>query len=289
MAKIHEKEFLVPTGGEIKLSDYDPASTGPYKDKNEAQSKLAKDVEKLAELQDVLYASQKCALLIVLQGMDTAGKDSIIKHVMSGMNPQGVHVKSFKQPSIEELRHDFLWRAVEPLPGRGYIGIYNRSYYEEVLVTRVHNQILKNEGAAAGTDKKFWQDRYESINNFERHLTRNGTAVLKFFLNLSKDEQRRRLLARIEDESKNWKFSAADLHERAYWTQYHDAFQEMFCQTSTEYAPWYLIPADHKWFSRVAVADIVVKKLESLGLSYPKLPAKEQKELANSKKLLEND
>jgi PPK2 family polyphosphate:nucleotide phosphotransferase len=289
MAKIHEKEFLVPTGGEIKLSDYDPASTGPYKDKNEAQSKLAKDVEKLAELQDVLYASQKCALLIVLQGMDTAGKDSIIKHVMSGMNPQGVHVKSFKQPSIEELRHDFLWRAVEPLPGRGYIGIYNRSYYEEVLVTRVHNQILKNEGAAADTDKKFWQDRYESINNFERHLTRNGTAVLKFFLNLSKDEQRRRLLARIEDESKNWKFSAADLHERAYWTQYHDAFQEMFCQTSTEYAPWYLIPADHKWFSRVAVADIVVKKLESLGLSYPKLPAKEQKELANSKKLLEND
>jgi PPK2 family polyphosphate:nucleotide phosphotransferase len=289
MAKIHEKEFLVPTGGEIKLSDYDPASTGPYKDKNEAQSKLAKDVEKLAELQDVLYASQKCALLIVLQGMDTAGKDSIIKHVMSGMNPQGVHVKSFKQPSIEELRHDFLWRAVEPLPGRGYIGIYNRSYYEEVLVTRVHNQILKNEGAAADTDKKFWQDRYESINNFERHLTRNGTAVLKFFLNLAKDEQRRRLLARIEDESKNWKFSAADLHERAYWTQYHDAFQEMFCQTSTEYAPWYLIPADHKWFSRVAVADIVVKKLESLGLSYPKLPAKEQKELANSKKLLEND
>jgi PPK2 family polyphosphate:nucleotide phosphotransferase len=289
MAKIHEKEFLVPTGGEIKLSDYDPASTGPYKDKNEAQSKLAKDVEKLAELQNVLYASQKCALLIVLQGMDTAGKDSIIKHVMSGMNPQGVHVKSFKQPSIEELRHDFLWRAVEPLPGRGYIGIYNRSYYEEVLVTRVHNQILKNEGAAADTDKKFWQDRYESINNFERHLTRNGTAVLKFFLNLAKDEQRRRLLARIEDESKNWKFSAADLHERAYWTQYHDAFQEMFCQTSTKYAPWYLIPADHKWFSRVAVADIVVKKLESLGLSYPKLPAKEQKELANSKKLLEND
>jgi len=288
MTKIHEKDFLVPPGGGIKLSDYDPASTGPYKDKDEAQSKLAKDVEKLAELQDVLYASQKCAVLVVLQGMDTSGKDSIIKHVMSGVNPQGVHVKSFKQPSTEELRHDFLWRAVEPLPGRGYIGIYNRSYYEEGLVTRVHTEILENEGAVAD-DKKIWQERYESINNFEKHLTRNGTAVLKFFLNLSRDEQRRRLLARIEDKSKNWKFAEADLHERAYWKQYHDAFQEMFCQTSTAHAPWYVIPADHKWFSRVAVADIIVKKLESLGLSYPKLPAKEQQALAKSKKILEND
>ena len=263
-------------------------STAPYKEKDEAQSKLTKDVEKLAELQDVLYASQKCALLIVLQGMDTAGKDSIIKHVMSGVNPQGVHVKSFKQPSSEELRHDFLWRAVEPLPGRGYIGIYNRSYYEEVLVTRVHTEILENEGVA-DNDKKLWQDRYESINNFEKHLTRNGTAVLKFFLNLSRDEQRKRLLDRIDDESKNWKFSAGDLHERTYWKQYHDAFQEMFCKTSTEHAPWHIIPADHKWFSRVAVADIIVKKLESLALSYPKLPEKEMQGLVKAKKSLETD
>ena len=288
MAKIHEKDFLVPPGGGIKLRGYDPASTAPYKEKDEAQSKLSKDVEKLAELQDVLYASQKCALLIVLQGMDTAGKDSIIKHVMSGVNPQGVHVKSFKQPSSEELRHDFLWRAVEPLPGRGYIGIYNRSYYEEVLVTRVHTEILENEGVA-DNDKKLWQDRYESINNFEKHLTRNGTAVLKFFLNLSRDEQRKRLLDRIDDESKNWKFSAGDLHERTYWKQYHDAFQEMFCQTSTEHAPWHIIPADHKWFSRVAVADIIVKKLGSLALSYPKLPDKEIQGLVKAKKSLETD
>src|SRR3954466_9290928 len=174
MAKIHEKNLLVPPSGGIKLSDYNPASTGPYKHKDDAHSKLAKDVEKLSELQDVLYASQNCALLIVLQGMDTSGKDGIIKHVMSGVNPQGVHVKSFKQPSSEELRHDFLWRAVEPLPGRGYIGIYKRSYYEEVLVTRVHTEILLNEGMPfEAKDKKFWHDRYESINDFEKHLVRN--------------------------------------------------------------------------------------------------------------------
>jgi polyphosphate kinase 2 (PPK2 family) len=188
MSRINEKDFLVPPGGKVKLSGYDPAFTGPYKDKSEAQAKLEKDVEKLAALQDVLYASQQRALLIVLQGMDTAGKDSIIKHVMSGVNPQGVHVKSFKQPSPEELRHDFLWRAVEPLPGRGYIGIYNRSYYEEVLVTRVHTEVLLNEGVKEAEDKKFWDARYESINNFENHLERNRTTVLKFFLNLSRDE-----------------------------------------------------------------------------------------------------
>src|SRR6476620_2749272 len=239
MAKIHEKDFLVLPGGRINLSDYDPASTGPYKDKDEAQSKLAKDVEKMAELQDVLYASQKCAVLIVLQGMDTAGKDSIIKHVMSGVNPQGVHVKSFKQPSTEELKHDFLWRAVEPLPGRGYIGIYNRSYYEEVLVTRVHTEILLNEGVPLGAkEKKFWAERYESINNFEKHLTRNRTRVLKFFLNISNDEQKKRLLARIDDPAKNWKFSPADLRERSFWKQYRAAFQERFRQTSSDWAPW---------------------------------------------------
>jgi PPK2 family polyphosphate:nucleotide phosphotransferase len=222
--------------------------------------------------------------------MDTAGKDSIIKHVMSGVNPQGVHVKSFKQPSTEELKHDFLWRAVGPLPGRGYIGIFNRSYYEEVLVTRVHTEILLNEGVPfAAKDKKFWAERYESINNFEKHLVRNRTKVLKFFLNISRDEQKKRLLARIDDPAKNWKFSSADLRERAFWKQYHAAFQDMFRETSTEYAPWYVIPADHKWFSRVAVADIIVKALESLKLRYPELSPQEKNDLGRSKKALEKE
>ncbi len=284
---MNEKDFLVPPSGKIKLSDYPPDFTGPYKKKEEAHSKLLKDVEKLAALQDVLYASQQFALLIVLQGMDTAGKDSIIKHVMSGVNPQGVHVKSFKQPSQDELKHDFLWRAVAPLPGRGYIGIYNRSYYEEVLVTRVHTEILLNEGVPLGSEKqKFWEGRYESINNFEEHLVRNSTHVLKFFLNLSRDEQKKRLLARIDDATKNWKFSSADLRERNFWKHYRAAFQDMFRETSTDHAPWYVIPADHKWFSRVAVADIIVKKLESLKLRYPPLPAEEKNQLAKSRKML---
>jgi PPK2 family polyphosphate:nucleotide phosphotransferase len=283
------KDFLVPYGSKIKLGDYDPAFTGPYKKKEEAQAKLEKDVQKLAQLQDVLYASHQYAVLIVLQGMDTAGKDSIIKHVMSGLNPQGVSVKSFKQPSEEELKHDFLWRAIQPLPGRGYIGIYNRSYYEEVLVTRVHTEILRNEGVQGVESKKFWEGRYQSINGFERHLVRNSTVVLKFFLNLSRDEQKKRLLARIEDASKNWKFSAADIHERAFWKQYRAAFQEMFRETSSEWAPWYVIPADHKWFSRVAVADIIAKKLESLKLRYPTLDAKQKADLLKSKKILEKE
>jgi len=285
-----EKDFLVPPGRKIALSDYDPDFTGPYKNKEEAQSKLEKDVEKLVKLQDVLYASHQYAVLIVLQGMDTSGKDSIIKHVMSGMNPQGVHVKSFKQPSEEELQHDFLWRSVKPLPGRGYIGIYNRSYYEEVLVTRVHTEILRNEGVPLdAAKKKFWEGRYESIKDFERHLVRNSTRVLKFFLNISREEQKKRLLARIEDPTKNWKFSSADLRERAFWKQYRSAFQDMFRETSSDWAPWYVIPANHKWFSRVAVADIIVRKLESLKLRYPTLDPKEKAKLQQAKKALEND
>jgi PPK2 family polyphosphate:nucleotide phosphotransferase len=285
---MNENDFLVPSGSKIKLSDFAPGFIGPYKKKEEAQEKLVSDVEKLAALQDVLYASYHHAVLIVLQGMDTAGKDSIIKHVMSGVNPQGVHVKSFKQPSEEELKHDFLWRAVEPLPGRGYIGIYNRSYYEEVLVTRVHTEILLNEGVALEPEKKkFWEGRYESINNFEKHLVRNSTKVLKFFLNLSRDEQKKRLLERIDDSKKNWKFSSADLRERAFWKQYRAAFQDMFRETSTDWAPWYVIPADHKWFSRVAVADIIVKHLESLKLRYPTLAPEEKRGLAKAKRVLQ--
>jgi PPK2 family polyphosphate:nucleotide phosphotransferase len=287
---MNEKEFLVPPGRKIALSDYDPDFTGPYKNREDAQSKLEKDLEKLVKLQDVLYASHQYALLIVLQGMDTSGKDSIIKHVMSGMNPQGVHVKSFKQPSEEELQHDFLWRAVKPLPGRGYIGIYNRSYYEEVLVTRVHTEILRSEGVPLdAAKKKFWEGRYESIKNFEKHLVRNSTKVLKFFLNISREEQKKRLLARIEDPTKNWKFSSADLRERAFWKQYRATFQDMFRETSSDWAPWYVISANHKWFSRVAVADIIVRKLESLKLRYPTLDPKEKAKLQQAKKMLEND
>ena len=281
------EDFLVPPGEKIKLGDYDSADTGPYKKKEEAQAKLEKDVEKLAKLQDVLYACHQHAVLVVLQGMDTAGKDSIIKHVMSGVNPQGVSVQSFKQPSEEELKHDFLWRAVKPLPGWGYIGIYNRSYYEEVLVTRVHAEILRNEGVQGAEDKKFWEGRYQSINDFEKHLVRNRTIVLKFFLNVSRDEQKKRLLERIEDPVKNWKFSAADIHERAFWKHYRAAFQNMFRETSSAWAPWYVIPADHKWFSRVAVADIIVKKLESLKLLYPALAPEEKAGLAKAKKSLQ--
>jgi PPK2 family polyphosphate:nucleotide phosphotransferase len=282
------KNFLVPPRRKIKLSDYDPGFTSGFKDKQEAQAKLAKDIEKLAELQDVLYACGSYALLIIFQAMDTAGKDGAIKHVMSGVNPQGVQVNSFKQPSEEELRHDYLWRASKALPSRGYIGIFNRSYYEEVLVVRVHKELLEHERAGNSEKlKELWKDRYQDINSFERHLVRNGTHVLKFYLNLSRDEQKRRLLGRIDDSNKNWKFSEADLRERSFWKDYRAAYEDMLTHTSTDSAPWYVIPADHKWFTRVAVADVIVAKLQSLVLRYPKLGADQKEALKKAKKILE--
>ena len=282
--------FLVPPGRKIKIKDYDPAFTSGFKDKQDAQTKLAKDIEKLAELQDVLYACGNFALLIIFQAMDTAGKDGAIKHVMSGVNPQGVQVTSFKQPTDEELRHDYLWRAGKALPGRGYIGIFNRSYYEEVLVVRVHKELLQHERAGASEKlKQLWHDRYQDICSFERHLVRNGTHVLKFFLNLSYEEQKRRLLGRIEDSSKNWKFSAADLHERSFWKDYRTAYEDLLNHTSSEWAPWYVIPADHKWFTRAAVAGIIVEKLESLRLRYPTLGAAQKADLKKAKKILEQE
>src|SRR5438270_6228309 len=283
------KHFIVPPGGKIKLNDFDPAFTSGYKNKEEAQAKLQTDVERMAKLQDMLYASHRFALLIILQAMDTAGKDGAIKHVMSGLNPQGVQVTSFKQPSAEELQHTYLWRAVKVLPARGYIGIFNRSYYEEVLVARVHKEILDAEMAGSKKHKKLWQERYEDMNNLELHLLRNGTQVLKFFLNLSYREQKRRLLERLDDSGKNWKFSPADIRERAFWKNYRQAYEDMLNATSTGEAPWYVLPADHKWFTRAVVADVIVAKLQSLKLSYPALPAEQKAQLKKAKKLLEKD
>jgi len=281
------ERFLVRSGQKVRLQRYHPGFTSGYKDKEDAHNKLQQDIELMAALQDKLYASRQCAVLIIFQGIDTSGKDSAIKHVMSGLNPQGVQVSSFKEPSREELSHDFLWRAARALPGRGYIGIFNRSYYEDVLVVRVHRQALAAEGVAAAS-RSLWKERYQDINNFERHLARSGTHILKFFLHLSRGEQRRRLLERIEDRSKNWKFSASDIQERGYWPRYQHAFEEMLSHTSTESAPWYIIPADHKWFTRVAVADVVVSKLESLKLRYPQLDSRQRAELAQAARVLKN-
>lgn len=284
------KNFLVPPGHRIDLKDFDPAFTSGYKNKEQAQAKLEADIEKMAKLQDVLYASRRCALLIIFQAMDTAGKDGVIKHVMSGVNPQGVQVTSFKQPSEEELQHTYLWRTVKAMPERGYVGIFNRSYYEEVLVARVHKEILDAEGEPADKKQKtLWRERYEDMNNLELHLTRNGTQVLKFFLNLSWEEQRKRLLTRVEDASKNWKFSPADIRERKFWKNYRQAYEDMLNATSTENAPWYVVPADHKWFTRTVVADVIVNKLESLKLSYPTLRAEQKAQLKEARNLLEEE
>jgi len=283
-----KENFLVPPGKAIKLAEFDPGSTGRFRDKSEAEAKLSKDLLRLAELQDVLYAQNGYALLILFQGMDTAGKDGAIKHVMSGVNPEGVQVYSFKQPSVEERNHDYLWHYWKDLPARGRIGIFNRSYYEEVLVVRVHPEVLEAEHLpAALASKEIWKHRYDDINAMERYLVRNGIVVLKFFLNLSKQEQKRRLLDRIDTPEKNWKYSAADLQERAFWDQYRTAYEEMLNHTSTEWAPWYVIPADHKWFTRGAVAHFIISTLESLKLSYPKVSKEQKAALAQAKKLLQ--
>ena len=287
---INHDHFIVPPGKKIRLKDYDPGFTAHYKNKDEASTKLQKDIKELAKYQNMLYAESTYALLVVLQAMDTAGKDGIIQHVMTGLNPQGTQVHSFKAPSVEELDHDFLWRNMQALPERGGIGIFNRSYYEEVLVVRVHPEILDLQKLPPGAKGKgIWKCRFEEINNFENYLTRNGIVVLKFFLNLSKEEQRQRLLARINTPEKNWKFSLADVKERTYWDDYMMAFEDTFNHTSTEQAPWYIIPADNKWFTRTVVADVIVEKLKSLNLNYPVISQEHRKGLLESKKLLENE
>jgi PPK2 family polyphosphate:nucleotide phosphotransferase len=284
-----EQKMLVAPGKKIDLADYDPAYTGEFSDKEAAKIKLAAGIEKLAEYQQVLYAHNKFAVLVIFQAMDAAGKDSTIKHVMSGINPQGCQVFSFQAPSVEELDRDYLWRIHKSLPERGRIGIFNRSHYEEVLITRVHPELLTAQNLPNLKLNKIWHQRFEEINDFERYLTNNGTVIIKFFLHVSKDEQKRRFLERIETPAKNWKFSAADIKERARWDDYQAAYTDILNYTSTKSAPWYLIPADRKWFTRLAVADIICSRLKELNLTYPTLTAPQLEQLSAAKQILERE
>ncbi len=286
---MNAKKMLVPSGKKIDLSDYDPADTDGFSDKEAAKGKLAADIDRLAEYQNILYAQNKYAVLIIFQAMDAAGKDSTIKHVMSGVNPQGCQVFSFQSPSSEELDHDYLWRIHKSLPERGRIGIFNRSHYEETLVVRVHPELLAAQASSTTDNKKIWQQRFQEINDFERYLTNNGTVIIKFFLHVSKAEQKQRFLERIDSPAKHWKFSAADLKEREYWDDYQAAYTDVFNHTSTESAPWYIIPADRKWYTRLAVADIICSHLEKLDLAYPTLSAEQEAKLAAAKQILERE
>lgn len=282
------KKVVVTPGQTVALAkDFETDYTGTYKDKKDAEADLETNVQRLADQQDLLYASDTYALLILFQALDAAGKDGTIKHVMSGVNPQGCRVQSFKSPSAEELDHDYMWRTTRALPRRGQIGIFNRSYYEELLITRVHPEILAQQHLPPKLDKKnIWKQRFEDINNFERYLTNNGTVILKFFLNLSKAEQKRRFLKRIEEKEKNWKFSAPDIRERQFWPQYINAYEQVFTHTSTPWAPWFVIPADHKWFTRLCVSQVIVAALKSLDLHYPTVPAAKAQELEKAKQEL---
>lgn len=284
------KWFLAPHKKEINLKDYDTSFTGKFKGKEEAQQKLQDDISEMAHLQDILYASNKYGLLLIFQAMDAAGKDGTIKHVMSGINPQGCEVYSFKAPSQQELDHDYMWRCMKCVPEKGRIGIFNRSYYEEVLVVKVHPELLKYQNLREKDfNDVFWNKRYEDINNIEKYLVNNGIIILKFFLNVSKNEQKKRFLERINKEDKNWKFSASDVKEREHWDDYRIAYEKMFSKTSTEYAPWYIIPADKKWFTRAAVADIIVNTLKDLKLEYPRVSDEHKVELQNIKIELEKE
>lgn len=281
------KTYRIESGKHFRLKDFDPADTGHWKSKEHAQEALQQGIARTAELQSKLYAQDNWAVLLILQALDAAGKDGVISHVMTGVNPQGCQAYSFKVPSETELQHDFLWRTTTALPERGHLGIFNRSYYEEVLVVRVHSNLIKNEKIPSSlVSKKIWDERFEDIRGFERHMARSGTVIRKFFLHLSKEEQKRRFLARIEDPKKNWKFSMADIHEREYWDDYQDAYEDMIRNTATEEAPWYVVPADNKWFTRLVVSCVVVDTLESLKLSYPKVDAEKRLELKAAKKAL---
>lgn len=290
MAQINPDDFIAKPGKDIKLSDFDPGYTGKFKDKTSVEGVLKAGVEALADYQDILYAQNTYALLILFQAMDAAGKDSTIKHVMSGLNPQGCQVYSFKSPSSEELDHDYLWRSMKALPERGRIGIFNRSYYEEVLVVRVHPEILAQQQLPPeAKDKHIWKRRFEEINNFEKYLVNNGIIVLKFFLNVSKEEQKKRFLKRIEQPEKNWKFSASDAREREFWDDYMKAYSDVFTNTSTEWAPWHIIPADHKWFTRVVVAHFISLKLKELKLKYPTVDEAHRQQLLEARTILERE
>ncbi len=270
----------------IDLNHFSTSDTGSYESKSEAKHDLKKNIKKMKKLQDKLYAYDKYSLLLIFQAMDAAGKDGTIKHVTSGLNPQGTQVFSFKQPSAEELQHGFLWRISKALPERGRIGIFNRSHYEEVLVVKVHNLISSQKLPDNLLTEDIWKIRYRQINDFEKYLFENGTIILKFFLHVSKEEQKKRFLKRIEKESKNWKFSAADLHERKFWDDYQHCYAEAISATSKKHAPWYIIPADHKWFMRLAVSNIIVETLEKMDLKYPRLEEDQKKHLNEYKKQL---
>jgi PPK2 family polyphosphate:nucleotide phosphotransferase len=283
------KRYRIKDGSRFKLADFDPGDQDGL-DKESAKALLTQSAERLGELQERLYAEHQWAVLIVLQGLDAAGKDGVIEHVMSGVNPQGCDVHPFKAPSQLELDHDFLWRAAVELPRRGHIGIFNRSYYEEVLVTRVHKELLDRQGLPPKlVTKELWKERYEDINAFERHLVRNGTAVLKFFLNVSKKEQRKRLLARIDDPAKQWKFNAGDIGERKLWDQYLTAYEDMIRATATDDAPWYVVPADHKWFTRLVVASAIIERVEAIDPKFPTLSEEQLRAIASVRASLAED
>jgi PPK2 family polyphosphate:nucleotide phosphotransferase len=289
MMKIHPKKFRVREGDAVDLGKWSTNVDPVYASKADYKKMLAHHVERLSALQQLLYASNNYAILVIFQAMDAAGKDGAIKHVMSGVNPQGCQVFSFKHPSATELEHDFLWRTTRALPERGKIGIFNRSYYEEVLIARVHPEILRREGLpdALLDEKKVWRQRYRSIVDSERHLHENGTLIIKLFLHLSKDEQRKRFLARIDDPAKNWKFSLADIEERRFWDRYMDAYSACLGATSSEIAPWHIVPADDKQNARLIVSQIIVEALDGLKMSYPSTDAARRKELTAIRKRLE--
>lgn len=288
---LHDPAILAKPGKKIRVSDFNPSYKGILNGKDEGVKLLEENVNELIELQDKLYAHNRYAVLLIFQAMDAAGKDGTIKHVMSGLNPQGCEVYSFKTPSATELDHDYIWRTYKCLPERGRFGIFNRSYYEEVLVVKVHPEYLLAQNLPGiktvdAVDNDFWENRYRQINDLEKHLTENGTIILKFFLNVSKEEQKKRFLERIEDPAKNWKFSSNDVKERAHWEDYMDAYSDMLTATSTEHAPWFVIPADRKWYMRYAVSNIIINRLKELKVDYPVLPEDEKARLKDARKML---
>lgn len=289
--RLDHAPFTVQPGQRVRLKDYDSRETAGFKNKSEAKKALLEDVSLLAEMQQLLWAAKEYSLLIVFQALDAAGKDGAIRHVMSGVNPQGVDVYSFKAPTEEERLHHFLWRPAKVMPARGRIAIFNRSYYEEVLVVRVHPEWLERQWVPpryrGGHYEELWPERFEEINAFERLMSENGVAILKFFLNVSKAEQRERFLERVTDPEKHWKYSAADLRERGYWDMYQAAYEDMLSHTSTKHAPWHVIPADRKWFTRACVADIIAAKIESLDLSYPTVSEEEHSAIEAARRQLE--
>lgn len=295
MKRLDHDSHLAPAPGKpVNVNDFEHDYSGEIKDKDDANAELSDNIEWISTLQAKLYAHNRYSVLIIFQAMDAAGKDGTIKHVMSGLNPQGTQVYSFKTPSPEELDHDYLWRTYKCMPERGRIGIFNRSYYEEVLVVRVHPEYLLNQQLPQVTSlphvsPSFWEDRYRQINNMEQHLAENGTLILKFFLNVSKDEQKKRFLKRIDDPAANWKFSMADVSERQHWDEYMQAYSEMLSHTNTPHAPWYVIPADKKWFMRMAVSNIIANKLNDLDLNYPVLDPKEMAKLEEARFRLMNE